>query len=130
MGNARDGADGVFNPDRHFARDRTAGRSERHIDDDVAVIVDLAAETGGNCELTEPGQTIEHNDVTIHGPLNVPSLIPVHASETYAKNVFNFLSPFVKNGELALDWNDEVVAKSCLTHDGQIRHEPTRKLVG
>ena len=95
-----------------------------------AVIVDLAAETGGNCELTEPGQTIEHNDVTIHGPLNVPSLIPVHASETYAKNVFNFLSPFVKNGELALDWNDEVVAKTCLTHDGQIRHEPTRKLVG
>ncbi|HMX52368.1 MAG TPA: NAD(P) transhydrogenase subunit alpha [Plasticicumulans sp.] len=95
-----------------------------------AVIVDLAAETGGNCELTEPGQTIEHNDVTIHGPLNVPSLIPVHASETYAKNVFNFLSPFVKNGELALDWNDEVIAKSCLTHDGQIRHEPTRKLVG
>ncbi|HMV38981.1 MAG TPA: NAD(P) transhydrogenase subunit alpha [Plasticicumulans sp.] len=95
-----------------------------------AVIVDLAAETGGNCELTEPGQTIEHNDVTIHGPLNVPSLIPVHASETYAKNVFNFLSPFVKNGELALDWNDEVIARSCLTHDGQIRHEPTRKLVG
>ena len=95
-----------------------------------AVIVDLAAETGGNCELTEPGQTIEHNDVTIHGPLNVPSLIPVHASETYAKNVFNFLSPFVKNGELALDWSDEVIARSCLTHDGQIRHEPTRKLVG
>ncbi|MFO1357039.1 NAD(P) transhydrogenase subunit alpha [Plasticicumulans sp.] len=95
-----------------------------------AVIVDLAAESGGNCELTQPGQTIEHNDVIIHGPLNVPSMIPVHASETYAKNVFNFLSPFVKNGELALDWNDEVIAKSCLTHDGQIRHEPTRKLVG
>lgn len=95
-----------------------------------AVIVDLAAESGGNCELTEAGKTVEHNDVTIHGPLNVPSMIPVHASETYAKNVFNFLSPFVKNGELALDWNDEVIAKSCLTHDGQIRHEPTRKLVG
>lgn len=95
-----------------------------------SVIVDLAAESGGNCELTESGKTIEYNDVIIHGPLNVPSMIPVHASETYSKNVFNFLSPFVKDGQLTLDWNDEVVIKSCLTHDGAIRHEPTRKAVG
>ncbi len=95
-----------------------------------AVIVDLAADSGGNCELTVPGQTIEHHDVIVHGPLNIASLIPVHASETYAKNLLNLLSPFVKDGQLALDWNDEVVTQSCLTHDGQIRHEPTRKLMG
>lgn len=95
-----------------------------------AVIVDLAAESGGNCELTQPGQTVEHQDVIIHGPLNIPSLIPVHASETYAKNIFNFLSPFIRDGALALDWNDEVIAKSCLTHAGEIRHAPTRTLLG
>ncbi|HXH03218.1 MAG TPA: Re/Si-specific NAD(P)(+) transhydrogenase subunit alpha [Candidatus Competibacteraceae bacterium] len=96
-----------------------------------AVIVDLAAETGGNCELTEPGKTIENGaGVIIHGPLNVASQIPVHASEMYAKNLYNFLSPFVKDGALALDWSDEVIAESCLTHAGEIRHEPTRQRIG
>ena len=94
-----------------------------------AVIVDLAAESGGNCELTQPGETIEHNGVVIAGPLNIPSSFPVPASEMYAKNLFNFLSPMIKDGALNLDWNDEVIAKSALTRDGQVCHEPTRKLL-
>ncbi len=93
------------------------------------VVVDMAAESGGNCELTQPGETIEHNGVTIAGPLNIPSSFPVPASEMYAKNLFNFLSPMIKDGNMNLDWNDEVIAKSALTRDGQIVHEPTSKLV-
>ncbi|MDX1653730.1 MAG: Re/Si-specific NAD(P)(+) transhydrogenase subunit alpha [Candidatus Competibacteraceae bacterium] len=95
-----------------------------------AVVVDLAAETGGNCELTQADETIVHNDVTIHGPTNIASTIPVHASEMFAKNLYNFLSPFVKDGTLSLNWEDEVIRDSALTHQGTIRHEPTRKLVG
>jgi NAD(P) transhydrogenase subunit alpha len=94
-----------------------------------AVVVDLAAENGGNCELTRPGETYEYQDVIIHGPLNIPSLIPVHATEMYAKNLYNFLSPFIKEGELNLNWDDEVIAESVLTHAGEIRHEPTHKRI-
>ena len=94
-----------------------------------AVIVDLAAESGGNCELTRPGETYEHNSVIIAGPLNIPSSFPVPASEMYAKNLFNFLSPMIKDGALNLDWNDEVIAKSALTREGQVIHEPTRALL-
>ncbi len=95
-----------------------------------AVIVDLAAETGGNCELTEPGKTIRTaNGVLIHGPLNVPATMPIHASEMYAKNLFNLLSPFIKDGAFKLDLDDDVI-KGCLyTHAGKIVHEPTRQLV-
>ena len=95
-----------------------------------AVIIDLAAESGGNCELTRPGETYEHNGVVIDGPINIPSNFPAPASEMYAKNLFNFLSPMIKDGNLNLDWNDEVIAKSALTHGGKIGHEPTGKLVG
>ncbi len=95
-----------------------------------AVIIDLAAESGGNCELTRPGETYEHNGVVIDGPINIPSNFPAPASEMYAKNLFNFLSPMIKDGNLNLDWNDEVIAKSALTHGGKIVHEPTGKLVG
>jgi H+-translocating NAD(P) transhydrogenase subunit alpha len=94
-----------------------------------AVIVDLAAEGGGNCELTEPGQTVEHEGVIIHGPLNVPSQVALHASEMYAKNLLNFLTPMIRDGEFAPDWDDEVVAKSCLTRDGEIVHAPTREAI-
>jgi NAD(P) transhydrogenase subunit alpha len=94
-----------------------------------AVIVDIAAEGGGNCELTQPGQTIEYNGVIIHAPLNIPSQMPVHASEMYSKNLFNLLSPMIKNGELQLDWQDDVIAGCTLTHNGEIKHSPTRKLV-
>ena len=94
-----------------------------------AVIVDLAAEGGGNCELTQPGETIEHQQVIIHGPLNVPSELAVHASEVYAKNLYNFIELVLKDGELKVDWEDEIIAESCLTVNGEIKHEPTRKLV-
>ena len=94
-----------------------------------AVIVDLAAESGGNCELTRPGETYEHNGVVIAGPINIPSSFPVPASEMYAKNLYNFLSPMFKDSALNLDWDDEVIAKSALTRDGKICHEPTRKLL-
>jgi H+-translocating NAD(P) transhydrogenase subunit alpha len=94
-----------------------------------AVIVDLAAEGGGNCELTEPGQTVEHEGVIIHGPLNVPSQVALHASEMYAKNLLNFLTPMIRDGEFTPDWDDEVVAKSCLTRDGEIVHAPTREAI-
>lgn len=94
-----------------------------------AVIVDLAAEGGGNCELTRPGETVEHGNVIIHGPLNVPSQVALHASEMYAKNLLNFLSPMLKDGAFVPDWDDEVIAKSCLTRDGEIVHGPTREAI-
>lgn len=94
-----------------------------------AVIIDLAAEGGGNCTLTQPGQTIVHNGVTIHAPLNVPSQVPVHASEMYAKNLLNFLSPMLKDGQYAPDFNDEVIAGALLTHEGKIMNDAIRQLV-
>ncbi|MGB5717146.1 MAG: Re/Si-specific NAD(P)(+) transhydrogenase subunit alpha [Gammaproteobacteria bacterium] len=94
-----------------------------------SVIIDLAAEGGGNCELTKAGEDIEHNGVIIAGPLNIPSLLAVHASEMYSKNLLNFLTPMIKDGTLVPDWEDEVLAESVLTHQGEIRHEPTRKQV-
>ena len=77
-----------------------------------SVIVDLAAETGGNCELTRPGETFETHGVTVAGPLNLPSQGSLHASEMYARNVLNFVSLFVKDGALQFDWNDELLAKT------------------
>jgi NAD(P) transhydrogenase subunit alpha len=86
-----------------------------------SVIVDLAAETGGNCEATRPGETIETNGVTVAGPLNLASMGALHASEMYARNVYNFLALMLgKDGELKLDWDDELLAKTCLTRDGQL----------
>ena len=94
-----------------------------------AVIIDLAAEGGGNCTLTQPGKTIVHNGVTIHAPLNVPSQVPVHASEMYAKNLLNFLTPMLKGGEYAPDFSDEVIAGALLTHEGKIMNDTIRQLV-
>lgn len=94
-----------------------------------AVIVDLASEGGGNCELTEPGHTVDFESrITIHGPLNVASQTPVHASEMYAKNLFNLISPFItKDGELELDWNDEVLAKTVLLCEGVVKSNRIRR---
>jgi len=77
-----------------------------------SVIVDLAAETGGNCELTRPGDTIEHHGVSIAGPLNLASMGALHASEMYARNAYNFVSLLLKDGALAFDWDDELLAKT------------------
>ncbi len=91
-----------------------------------AVIIDLAAEGGGNCEVTRAGERVMHNDVMVYGPLNVPSELPIHASEMFAKNLLNFLTPMITDGEFAPDWEDEVIAGSTLTRDGEIKHAPTR----
>lgn len=89
-----------------------------------SVIVDLASEGGGNCELTKPGETVDFEGrVTILGPLNVASQVPIHASEMYAKNCFNLLSPFISEGDLVLDWEDDVIKNTVLTHDGEIKAE-------
>lgn len=94
-----------------------------------AVIIDLAAEGGGNCEYTVPGETIQVGQVTVVAPLNVPSLLGEHASELYAKNQFNLIELFVKAGAINIDWTDEVLAKSCLTHAGEIKNEMAKKAV-
>jgi NAD(P) transhydrogenase subunit alpha len=94
-----------------------------------SVIVDLAAEGGGNCEYTQPGETVQVGQVTIVGPLNVPSLLGEHASELYAKNQYNLVELFLKDNAIALDWTDEVIAKTALTHAGEIKNEAARKAV-
>ena len=91
-----------------------------------SVIVDLAAEAGGNCELSEPGHTVVKNGVTIMAPLNLASNMPQHASMLYAKNVLALFSSIVKNGALALDMNDEIAKGACVTRDGQIVNEAVR----
>ncbi len=108
---------------------RIIGRSAVERMKPGAVIVDLLAEGGGNCELTRAGETVEHQGVRIIGPVNLPATVAYHASDMYARNLLNFVKPAFKDGALAIDWNDEVFAASCVTHDGAIRHEPTRKLV-
>ena len=84
-----------------------------------ALIVDLAAESGGNCELTQPGERVEHGGVSVIGPLNLPAGAPLHASEMYARNVFNFVELLIKDAAVAPDYEDELVAKSCITRDGE-----------
>lgn len=88
-----------------------------------SVIVDLAAEAGGNCELTEPDSVVTRYGVTIHGPLNVPSTMPVHASQMYSKNISSLLLQLVRNGKLELDFNDPVINDTCITHEGRARHQ-------
>jgi NAD(P) transhydrogenase subunit alpha len=88
-----------------------------------SVIVDLAAEAGGNCELTELGKVVEHHGVLIHGPENLPSTLAVHASQMYARNVSSFVTQFVKKGELQIDLADEVIRVSLVTHQGEVLHE-------
>jgi NAD(P) transhydrogenase subunit alpha len=94
-----------------------------------SVIVDLAAETGGNCELTKPGEIIQVGGVTIDGTRNLPSLMPVHASQLYSKNVSTLLLLLVKDGALKLDFNDEIVKGACVTHDGAIVNPRAKELV-
>jgi NAD(P) transhydrogenase subunit alpha len=95
-----------------------------------AVIVDLAAESGGNCELTVAGETVvTDNGVEILGPRNLPAELARHASQMYARNLLNFLQPALKGGTLAIDWQDEVFAQSALTHAGDVKHAATAKLL-
>lgn len=96
-----------------------------------AVIVDMAAESGGNCELTMAGNTVSKNGVTILGPLNLPSQVPFHSSQMFAKNLHSFLALLLNpDGTLVPEFSDEILIASLLTHAGEVRHEPTRKLLG
>ncbi|MDM8567796.1 Re/Si-specific NAD(P)(+) transhydrogenase subunit alpha [Candidatus Halobeggiatoa sp. HSG11] len=94
-----------------------------------SIIIDLAAEGGGNCELTKSNETVEFNGVKIHAPIGLPSETSVHASEMYAKNLFNLLSLMVKDGELEIDWEDEIIVGCTLTHAGEIKYAPAKELV-
>ncbi|MDI3514300.1 MAG: H+-translocating transhydrogenase subunit alpha [Rhodocyclaceae bacterium] len=95
-----------------------------------SVVVDMAAESGGNVEGTVAGEKVWIGDVLVIGPANITSRMPVHASEMIAKNLFNFISPFIKDGALALDWEDEVMSGSCLTHAGEVRHAGVKAALG
>jgi NAD(P) transhydrogenase subunit alpha len=88
-----------------------------------AVIVDLAAQSGGNCELTQADQTITHQGVVVHGPINVPSMAPLHASEMYAKNIANLMGLILQEGEVVIDQDDEVIRGCLLSLDGRIVHD-------
>lgn len=89
-----------------------------------SVIVDLAAEQGGNCSLTKPGEVVEINGVTIVGYFNIPSRISADASALYAKNILNYVTPLIdiENKQLKINWDDEIVSASTLTRDGQVVH--------
>jgi NAD(P) transhydrogenase subunit alpha len=96
-----------------------------------SVIVDLAGESGGNCELSQAGETVVENGVKVIAPLNLPSEMATHASQLYAKNVENLLKLLVDDGgNLSLDFDDEIVAGACITHEGEIRNERAREAAG
>jgi NAD(P) transhydrogenase subunit alpha len=94
-----------------------------------SVIVDLAAETGGNCQLTEPGAVVVRHGIAIHGVINLAALLPTHASQLYSRNISAFLLNMVRDNELRLNFEDDILRATCITHDGQVVHAPTRALV-
>ena len=94
-----------------------------------SIIMDLAAENGGNCELTKKDEIITHNGVTIDGSSNIPGSMPVHASELYAKNITAFLTYMIEDGELKLNLDDEIISGSMYTHLGEVTHEPTQEAI-
>ena len=99
--------------------------------DDGGVVVDMAVESGGNCELSELGEIAVHEGITIVGVPNLPATVPQHASELYAKNVLNLVKLFLdKEGNLAPDFEDEVLAGCRLTAGGDIHHGPTQEALG
>ena len=94
-----------------------------------SVIVDLAADTGGNCELSEPGKEIDRGGVIVFGMTNPPSGMPTHASFLLSRNVANFLGLLIKDGKLEPDFDDEIIAGACVVRAGEVVHEPTRELL-
>lgn len=95
-----------------------------------SIVVDLAAERGGNCELTRPGETVDHNGVRIMGPLNLPSTVAYHASQLFSKNVANFLAHLLKEGALRSDTTDEITRETLVTHCGQVVNARVRERLG
>jgi NAD(P) transhydrogenase subunit alpha len=91
-----------------------------------SVIVDLAAEQGGNCALTEPGKTVVKHGVTIHGPLNLPSSLALQASQLYSRNITSFLQAMLKDGSLNIDLKDDLIRGALVIHKGEVVHEPTK----
>ena len=94
-----------------------------------AVVVDLAAEKGGNCAVTRADETVVHDGVTVLGPTNLPSTIAVHASQMYSRNVSTFLKLLIQDGEMKLNFEDEIIDGMCIAHQGDVRHAPTRELL-
>ena len=94
-----------------------------------SVIVDLAAETGGNCEVTQPGQVVQVDGAWVDGTTNVPSTMALHASQLYARNLTNLLRHLARDGELKLDFEDEITRSCCVTHAGQVVNERARQLM-
>ena len=94
-----------------------------------SVIVDLASEAGGNCELTEKGRDVVRHGVVIMGPLNLPASMPFHASQMYARNVSAFLTLLIKDGQFTLDFDDEIVSGTCITHEGRVVHEAVKQAI-
>lgn len=95
-----------------------------------SVVIDLAASTGGNCEVSKPDETIERDGVTILAPTNLAATVPVHASQLYSRNVTAFLSLIIKDGQLQIDMQDDVVGPSCVTHDGAWVNSRVAAMVG
>jgi NAD(P) transhydrogenase subunit alpha len=95
-----------------------------------SVVVDMAAEQGGNCEGSEAGKDVVRNGVTIIGPTNLPSTMPVHASQMYAKNLLTLVQHLVKDGVLTLNFEDDIISGTCVTHAGEIRNQRVRDLLG
>src|SRR5262249_35771533 len=95
-----------------------------------SVIVDVAAERGGNCELTRPGETVVDNGVTILGPLNIASTVPYHASQMYGRNLAAFLKNMIKDKELRIDPADEIVRETLVTQGGRVVHARVQALLG
>jgi NAD(P) transhydrogenase subunit alpha len=95
-----------------------------------SVIVDIAAERGGNCELTRPGETVVHQGITILGPLNVPSTIPFHASQMYAANIVSFLKLMVQKGEFKMNRDDEIIRETLVTHGNEVVHARVGEAMG
>lgn len=95
-----------------------------------SIIMDLAAERGGNCELTKPGEIIEVNGVTIMGTLNLPSTIPSHASQMYAKNVVTYLRNLIKDGQVNFNFEDEIIKDTVITHGGEIVNDRIKEIIG
>jgi H+-translocating NAD(P) transhydrogenase subunit alpha len=95
-----------------------------------SVIVDLAAEQGGNCACTEPGKDVVHHGVTIIGTINLPASMPIHASQMYAKNLLTLVQYLVKDGALQLNFEDDIVNSACVVHAGEIRNQRVREALG
>ena len=90
----------------------------------------MAAESGGNVEGTQAGENLQIGPALLIGPTHLPSRMTTHASEMFAKNLFNFISPMLNEGVLNLNWDDEVLAGACLTHAGELRHAGVKQALG